>query len=173
MRWPLLSAMARAIDTASVRASKATAAAMGAIWRKASSEKSGRENGGKPMLKAPMLAMPVLAAPSRWLSASATRLPTTMPTIMWGRRGTQRLAATQASTVTTATLVTAQLMAPACSTRPLSTCQTEAPRGRSMPKKFFTWLIAISTAAPEVKPTTTVCDTKLIRLPRRSTPSSS
>ena len=41
-----------------------------------------------------------------------------------------------------------------------------------MPKKFFTWLAAINTAAPAVKPTTTVCETKLTKDPNRSTPSS-
>lgn len=39
-------------------------------------------------------------------------------------------------------------------------------------KKFLTWLSAISTAAPAVKPTTTVCDTKLTSVPKRSRPNS-
>ena len=42
----------------------------------------------------------------------------------------------------------------------------------AMPKKFFTWLAAMSTAAPAVKPTTTVCDTKWTKEPNRNTPSS-
>lgn len=38
------------------------------------------------------------------------------------------------------------------------------------PKKFFNWLLAISTAAPAVKPTTTLCEMKLTRNPRRAKP---
>ena len=36
----------------------------------------------------------------------------------------------------------------------------------------MTWLAAIKTAAPEVKPTTTVCETKFTKVPRRKMPSS-
>jgi hypothetical protein len=51
-----------------------------------------------------------------------------------------------------------------------STSPALAWRGMGMPKKFFTWLQAMSTAAPAVKPTTTVCDTKFTSTPMRSRP---
>ena len=40
----------------------------------------------------------------------------------------------------------------------------------SMPKKFFTWLAAMSSAAPAVKPMTTVCEMKLTSTPMRASP---
>ena len=62
-------------------------------------------------------------------------------------------------------------MRSSCVTSASTTSYADAPRGIGRPKKFFTWLTAISTAAPAVKPTTTVCDTKLTSVPSRSAPS--
>src|SRR3989338_1789926 len=45
-----------------------------------------------------------------------------------------------------------------------------APRAMSIPKKFFTWLAAMSNAAPAVKPMTTVCEMKLTSTPMRARP---
>ena len=45
-----------------------------------------------------------------------------------------------------------------------------ASRGMSRPKKFFTWLPAMSSAAPAVKPRITVCEMKLTSVPSRASP---
>ena len=172
MRWPLRIAMARAMLSASVRASSATAKATGTNRSRVATEKSGLDRGGRPILSAPMLLMPVCSRPHRALNASATRLPTTMPAIMCGSRGSQRLTSTLASRVLTATAVIKGLMSPNCCNSPCNTAKGDAPRAISRPKKFLTWLSAISTAAPAVKPTTTVCDTKLTSVPKRSRPNS-
>ena len=42
-----------------------------------------------------------------------------------------------------------------------------------MPKKLRTWLAAMSTAAPAVKPMTTVCEMKFTSAPMRASPSAS
>ena len=173
MRCPLLSATARAIETASVRASKATAIAIGTSFSIVPMEKSGLDSGGRPTRKAPMLLMPVFSAPKIRFSSAASSPPMTRAAIMCGARGRHLRMPTLAATVTSATTVTCGLMSASCRHSPCSTSQTEEPRAISMPKKFLTWLAAISTAAPAVKPTTTVCDTKLTRVPSRSAPSAS
>ena len=96
-----------------------------------------------------------------------------MAMIMAGSRGRQRLTAMQTTSVTSAIPMTYRLIWSSCWNRPSSTRQTEAPRATSTPKKFFTWLITISTAAPVVNPTTTVGETKLTRVPIRNAPSAS
>ena len=39
---------------------------------------------------------------------------------------------------------------------------------KSKPRAFLIWLVAMTTAAPEVKPTTTEWDTKLTNVPIRA-----
>ena len=92
---------------------------------------------------------------------------------MCGTRGRTLRASRLVSRVVNATakaqgLIWSRLVAKAC-----STCGKLAPRGIGRPKKFLTWLATISSAAPAVKPTTTVCETKFIRPPRRIAPSAS
>ena len=53
-----------------------------------------------------MLAIPVCAMPNCSLSASAARLPASIPAIMCGSRGSQRLQAMLAATVISATALT-------------------------------------------------------------------
>ena len=43
----------------------------------------------------------------------------------------------------------------------------------SIPRKLRNWLAMISTAAPAVKPTTTVCEMKFTSAPRRARPMAS
>src|SRR5699024_2489643 len=50
---------------------------------------------------------------------------------------------------------------------------TEPLEGIDRPKKWRSWLTAINTAAPAVKPTITVCDIKLTSAPKRINPSAS
>lgn len=106
--------MARAMLSASVRANSATAKATGTSRSSVAIEKSGLERGGRPIRSAPMLPMPVCSRLHPALNASATRLPTTMPTIMCGSRGAQRLTSTLASRVLKATAVINGLMSLNC-----------------------------------------------------------
>jgi hypothetical protein len=46
------------------------------------------------------------------------------------------------------------------------------PRGKTMPNAVPSWLAAMSSAAPAVKPTTTECGTFSIQVPTRASPSS-
>ena len=55
------------------------------------------------MLKAPMLLKPVACGPSQALSAAASALPATMPTIMCGSRGHRCLESAHTNSVTSAT----------------------------------------------------------------------
>ena len=82
MRCPDLSAIERAIDTASASASPVIAKAILANSRIVSNEKCGIESGGNAPGRAPIVSMPVRPAPKAWLRINATRLPASMATIM-------------------------------------------------------------------------------------------
>ncbi|MNY68593.1 hypothetical protein D3C86_2063830 [compost metagenome] len=43
--------------------------------------------------------------------------------------------------------------------------------GKSSPSRLGNWPMAITTAAPRVKPSTTECETKFTSAPKRSSPS--
>ena len=88
MRCPDFTAIARAIDSASVNPRMVTANAMGATRVNVASEKSGPDSGGKPAGRAPTVAMLVMALPNRCSMASAAMLPATIAPIMYGNRGT-------------------------------------------------------------------------------------
>ena len=79
IRWPDLTATARAIDTASVSPSTVSASAVGKIVRQVSRSNDGSDSAGMPDGSAPRtgtFAVPVAA------SAYANRLPATIATIM-------------------------------------------------------------------------------------------
>ena len=82
--------MARAIDTASVSANRATAIAIGVSFSMVPADRSGLDKGGSPMRNAPILPMPVRRLPNSWSSSSAAKLPTSMAAIMCGIFGHQR-----------------------------------------------------------------------------------
>ena len=82
MRCPDLTAIERAIATASVKASTATMMAGNSIACSAGRDRSGIDSGGSASPSAPTVSMPVCEAPSQWFSAAASTLPTTMATIM-------------------------------------------------------------------------------------------
>ena len=129
MRCSAFTAMARAIDTASVSASSATATAIGSSCSMRPGERSGIDSGGRPIESAPMLAMPVADSPKTRFSASARRLPASIAAIMCGTRGIQRRVATLASTVATATAVTQGFTRSSWVSSPPSTSSAGAPRG--------------------------------------------
>ncbi len=106
IRCSVLTAMARAIETASVSPSIVTTRAGKTSWRRASREKSGRLSGGIVAESAPTVGMSVtLSPPARRVSTSAATLPTTSARIMctWG---STRRRTIPASTVTPPTATT-------------------------------------------------------------------
>jgi hypothetical protein len=66
--------------------------------------------------------------------------------------------------------VTHRCVSPRCSAAKISVWWNSAPRGTGRPKKFLIWLATISSAAPAVKPTITVCEMKLTSAPSRARP---
>ncbi len=46
----------------------------------------------------------------------------------------------------------------------------DAEAGTLSPRKLRSWAAMISSPAPAVKPTTTVCEMKFVTLPRRASP---
>ena len=172
-RWPERVATARAIATASVRPITATAAAGNSSTCSVAGDRSGSDSGGSAPGSAPTVSMRVRAAPSQWFSATATRLPASMATIMYGQRGARRRASMPAASVTRPTSVTQRWASPRCSAAKSSVSWNAAPRGTARPKKFFTWLAAMRKAAPAVKPTITVCEMKLTSAPSRARPMAS
>ena len=105
-----MSASARAIDKASVSDSMASAIAMGNSSRNEAIDRSGADSGGRPSGSAASVSMPVRADPSHRLSSTASTLPTSKATIMWGTRGVSLRASTLTNKVVTATSVTQGLM---------------------------------------------------------------
>jgi len=64
-------------------------------------------------------------------------------------------------------------MLSACSANCSRVLKNGVPRGISTPKKFLIWLPAMSSAAPAVKPITTVCEMKFTSTPMRARPRAS
>ena len=94
--------MARAMETASVSASRVTATAPPTRSCQMSGEKVGTDSGGSEDGSAPTVVMVV--TPICW-NAIPSRLPPSMATIMYGQRGKKRRTVTPNNRVNRATVV--------------------------------------------------------------------
>ncbi len=89
---------------------------------------------------------------------------------MCGSFGRYRRVAMPVASVPMPTLSTNRLVFGSSAAKRETVCTKDALGSAETPKKFFSWLVAISTAAPAVKPITTLCEMKLTRKPRRAMP---
>ena len=165
MRCPERAAMARAMDTALMRPSKATATAAGNNWRSVCQCNGGSSSSGACKSSAPSIAT-LCAAPSM---ASESRLPASMPISIYGQRRRRRRVMTATASVVAAIASVGQCVHISASASATARSSSGRPRGNCTPKKSGNWLKIINIPAPAVKPVTTVGEMKLTSPPRRKT----
>ncbi len=167
MRWPDLSATARALAIASARPISVSANASGARSRQTDGVKSGIDSGGIADGSAPTVA--TFATPKR-ANANATTAPTTMAVSMYGIRGTKRRPTQAPASVARPTMTVHGSICRTCAKNSPSARTKLGCCGTSMPKKLRSCALMISSPAPAVKPTITVVEMKLTSAPSRATP---
>jgi hypothetical protein len=172
-RWPDFSATDREIATASVRARMETMAAGKIVAPRACGERSGRESGGSDAGSAPTVRIALSSSGIRWSMRTATTLPATIAKIMYGSLWASFFAMMPTTRVTMLTVSTHGSTASTLLPRWMRISWNLASRGMSRPKKFFTWLPAMSRAAPAVNPRITVWEMKLTSVPSRAMPMTS
>ena len=101
--WPLRTAMARAIETASVRASRVTATAPLNRSRRLSIDRVGIDSGGSTEGSAPTVLMVLTPTCCRMMPST---LPPSMAMIIYGQRGRKRRTSTPINSVARETVVT-------------------------------------------------------------------
>ena len=157
---------------ASVRASSVITSVAPNSARTVSTDRSGQDHGGRALGSA----LTVSSRGACGQSMAAPRLTSVPPTTATSMAGTMRFHGRASTANTTVLAPASRAMGCVCPKAPSAAAtlsNTGWPRGKARPSRGPSWLLAISTAAPAVKPTTTECGTFSTMAPARARPSSS
>ncbi|VVN27195.1 hypothetical protein PS659_04686 [Pseudomonas fluorescens] len=158
----------RAIDRLVTSPSMPTATALGSKRRiRSRSSGNGLKGGNWPTNELTRCTCPNIDGQSQTSNPPRIRVINSV-----GQRGSSSLRVTPTTTVARPSTSEGRSISPRCLNSCMKLSRAVAWLGKSSPIRFGNWPMAITTAAPRVKPSTTECETKFTRAPKRSNPSS-